>query len=93
MPSTEVTARGHRRLLFFPRHLHPGRPAVFTWFGSRIAALLIWSPFQFWVALIERYRGAERVVARHVFGPEPNNAELLAWASVSLRDLHFTHHS
>ena len=44
---------------------------------------------QFWVALVEHHRGADRVVARHVFGPEPSNAELLAWAGESSGRLHF----
>jgi len=44
---------------------------------------------QFWVAVIEHHRGAESVAARHVFGPEPNNAELLAWAGERWQRLHF----
>ena len=44
---------------------------------------------QFWVALVEHHRGTESVAARHVFGPEPNNAELLQWAGQSWRRLHF----
>ncbi len=35
---------------------------------------------RFWVALIERLDGDAVEIARHVFGPEPGNAELLDWA-------------
>jgi len=44
---------------------------------------------QFWVALIERHGGGTRLAARHVFGPEPNNAELLEWAAGPWRGLRF----
>ena len=45
---------------------------------------------QFWVALVERFGvGGNYSCARHVFGPEPNNAELLIWASSGFSDLVF----
>lgn len=44
---------------------------------------------QFWVALIERCTASGQVAARHVFGPEPNNAELLDWPGGSWRRLRF----
>ncbi len=44
---------------------------------------------QFWIALIERLHGDRIEIARHVFGPEPSNAELLAWAGMGFAGLHF----
>lgn len=44
---------------------------------------------QFWVALIERLDGETVVAARHVFGPEPSNAELLDWAGQGFSGLRF----
>ena len=35
---------------------------------------------QFWVAVIERQNSDSIEVARHVFGPEPSNPEVLDWA-------------
>ena len=45
---------------------------------------------QFWVAIIERIDGDSIYVARHVFGPEPSNAELLAWAGKGFDGLRFS---
>ncbi|MBU1174694.1 MAG: YjdF family protein [Alphaproteobacteria bacterium] len=44
---------------------------------------------QFWVAMIERLDGDRVDVARHVFGAEPSNAELLAWAGKGFAGLDF----
>ncbi len=44
---------------------------------------------QFWIALVERLSDDRIEVARHVFGPEPSNAELLAWAGQGFADLRF----
>jgi Protein of unknown function (DUF2992) len=45
---------------------------------------------QFWIALIERFENNTYCVARHIFGAEPTNAELLEWAGRRLHDLNFT---
>ncbi len=44
---------------------------------------------QFWIALIERSAGETVEIARHVFGAEPSNAELLAWAGKGFAGLDF----
>ena len=44
---------------------------------------------QFWVALVERIDGDAVEMARHVFGPEPGNAELLEWAEKGFAGLSF----
>ena len=44
---------------------------------------------QFWIALIERRDGTGASLARHVFGAEPSNAELLAWAGQGFENLGF----
>jgi hypothetical protein len=44
---------------------------------------------RFWVAVIERFSGGGYSVARHVFGAEPTNAELLDWAARGLDCLRF----
>ena len=45
---------------------------------------------QFWVGLVERFDvGGNYTCARHVFGPEPNNAELLNWAGSGFSELVF----
>ncbi len=44
---------------------------------------------QFWVALVERLDGEAVEVARHVFGAEPSNAELLDWAGKGFGGLSF----
>ena len=44
---------------------------------------------QFWIALIERLDGNYLEIARHVFGAEPSNAELLDWAGRGFADLRF----
>ncbi|MEO9228720.1 MAG: YjdF family protein [Devosia sp.] len=43
---------------------------------------------RFWVGLVERFGvGGNYACARHIFGPEPNNAELLNWASCGFAEL------
>ena len=44
---------------------------------------------QFWIAVIERFNGANAEIAKHVFGAEPSNAELLAWAGKGFDMLQF----
>jgi len=45
---------------------------------------------QFWAAEVERWdENAVPSVARHVFGAEPNHAELLLWARRGFADLRF----
>ncbi|MBN9332012.1 YjdF family protein [Devosia sp.] len=44
---------------------------------------------QFWVAEIERHAEGSIAVARHRFGPEPTNAELLIWVDRDLQRLCF----
>ena len=44
---------------------------------------------QFWIALVERLSDGRIEIARHVFGPEPSNAELLAWAGEGFANLRF----
>ncbi|WP_091149360.1 YjdF family protein [Novosphingobium sp. CF614] len=44
---------------------------------------------QFWVAEIERHGETQIEVARHCFGPEPTNAELLEWVSQDMPRLPF----
>jgi hypothetical protein len=43
----------------------------------------------FWVALVERHAGAETFLARHVFGSEPSNPELLRFCLETLPRLDF----
>lgn len=43
----------------------------------------------FWVALVERRAGTETFLARHVFGSEPSNPELLAFCLETLPRLDF----
>jgi hypothetical protein len=43
----------------------------------------------FWVALVERHAGNETFLARHVFGREPSNPELLAFCLETLPRLEF----
>ena len=46
---------------------------------------------QFWVALVERHGDdGSYACARHVFGPEPNNAEVLDWAGRGFSALPFS---
>jgi hypothetical protein len=44
---------------------------------------------QFWVAEVERHCDCRVEVARHCFGPEPSNAELLDWVDHEFPRLRF----
>lgn len=46
---------------------------------------------QFWIAVIERVQSdGSYQVTRHIFGPEPSNAELLDWAASGFSHLRFS---
>ena len=44
---------------------------------------------RFWVALVEREDEHGLHLARHVFGPEPGQAEILRWIETGYRALRF----
>lgn len=45
---------------------------------------------QFWIGLIERLDDGRYSAARHIFGPEPTNAQLLIWAAEGFAALRFS---
>jgi hypothetical protein len=61
--------------------------------GQRMTFRTVTSVFfdrQFWVALVERWEAdGSYSAARHVFGEEPSNAELLRWAGLGFGYLRF----
>jgi len=45
---------------------------------------------QFWIGLVERLDDGRYSAARHIFGPEPTNAQLLIWAADGFAALRFS---
>ncbi|WP_068088218.1 YjdF family protein [Polycladidibacter stylochi] len=55
--------------------------------SSTIVICSIFYDGQFWVAEFERYSQNTLQTARHIFGPEPNNAELREWSAIVSKNL------